>query len=418
MKIVTLCCLLLATVFASAQSNLTTNLQACYDLDCMTEGVITNGASTGPVLNGAVNGNITCVAGHLGLPSSALQFGGTPQDFIEIAASQPIKPTTSVTIVGWFYPTNNNSQTLVFTKNNCQSIQPGYTTSFSTDRFRLTKYPPNCGTGTIVNSPITTLNNWHFVMAYADNSRLSISVDNGIPVTITHTVVFNYDPIGSVILGGTNDLYNFPFAGKMDNLRIYDRELTADEITTLYSLNPLCTDEGLPPVSDFNLSKTMLCDLEALVCTDQSNNTPLEWSWQFPGGSPPASSLPSPVVYYNAPGVYTVSLVSTNNFGTGNTTTKTVTVTTCAGISSQSSQQQQSEIFPNPAAGRFTIDHVSDCDVRISDLSGRLTDVLSPGSDRAEINCSHLSAGVYSVVVRNWISGECKVLKLVVSGDR
>jgi PKD repeat protein len=46
------------------------------------------------------------------------------------------------------------------------------------------------------------------------------------------------------------------------------------------------------------------------------------WSWTFPGGTPATSNLQNPVIVYNAPGTYPVTLQVTNNLGS-NSLTKT-----------------------------------------------------------------------------------------------
>jgi PKD repeat protein len=49
---------------------------------------------------------------------------------------------------------------------------------------------------------------------------------------------------------------------------------------------------------------------------DMSTNMPTSWSWSFPGGNPPTSNLKNPNnINYTQTGAYTVSLTSTNQFG-------------------------------------------------------------------------------------------------------
>ena len=48
---------------------------------------------------------------------------------------------------------------------------------------------------------------------------------------------------------------------------------------------------------------------------DSSYNSPNTWSWSFPGGNPPTSSSPDPIVTYSSPGSYTVTLQSGNGVG-------------------------------------------------------------------------------------------------------
>lgn len=44
------------------------------------------------------------------------------------------------------------------------------------------------------------------------------------------------------------------------------------------------------------------------------------WSWSFPGGSPATSTLASPIITYNTPGIYDVTLIATNPLGSNTLT--------------------------------------------------------------------------------------------------
>lgn len=50
------------------------------------------------------------------------------------------------------------------------------------------------------------------------------------------------------------------------------------------------------------------CPGEVVQFTDASINAPTSHSWSFPGGTPATSTLPNPVVQYDTPGQYTVTL--------------------------------------------------------------------------------------------------------------
>jgi PKD repeat protein len=69
----------------------------------------------------------------------------------------------------------------------------------------------------------------------------------------------------------------------------------------------------LPPVSSFTANTTTTCS-DSICFTDLSNGTPTGWLWNFGDGN--TSSLQNPCHYYSTPGFYTVSLVTTNSFGT------------------------------------------------------------------------------------------------------
>ncbi|MBE0637825.1 MAG: PKD domain-containing protein [Bacteroidales bacterium] len=80
------------------------------------------------------------------------------------------------------------------------------------------------------------------------------------------------------------------------------------------------------PVADFSASATTIYAGESVNFTDLSTNNPTSWSWSFTGGTPASSSSQNPVVVYNTPGVYNVSLTVTNAFGS-DTETKTDFIT-------------------------------------------------------------------------------------------
>ncbi len=77
-----------------------------------------------------------------------------------------------------------------------------------------------------------------------------------------------------------------------------------------------------PPVADFTSNIVSGCKALTVNYTDLSSNKPTAWSWTFPGGTPAVSTTKNPVVVYNTPGNYSVSLIATNSSGS-NTITKT-----------------------------------------------------------------------------------------------
>jgi PKD repeat protein/photosystem II stability/assembly factor-like uncharacterized protein len=70
------------------------------------------------------------------------------------------------------------------------------------------------------------------------------------------------------------------------------------------------------PIAQFNSSNTNICPGGCAVFSDLSINAYPQWTWYFPGGSPATSTLQNPLVCYNNTGLYNVSLVMVNAFGT------------------------------------------------------------------------------------------------------
>jgi PKD repeat protein len=74
----------------------------------------------------------------------------------------------------------------------------------------------------------------------------------------------------------------------------------------------IISPNSLPPVTDFSYINTNSC-AGSFSFTDLSTNNPTSWAWNFGDGG--LSSIENPTHMYTASGTYTVTLVSTNSFG-------------------------------------------------------------------------------------------------------
>ncbi len=77
--------------------------------------------------------------------------------------------------------------------------------------------------------------------------------------------------------------------------------------------------EGLPPVAAFEGIPGMGCVPMTVNFTDLSTGA-ASWAWTFEGGDPATSTDQNPIVTYDTPGVYEVSLAVTNPFGSNSIT--------------------------------------------------------------------------------------------------
>ncbi|MBX2896262.1 MAG: PKD domain-containing protein [Cyclobacteriaceae bacterium] len=76
--------------------------------------------------------------------------------------------------------------------------------------------------------------------------------------------------------------------------------------------SPLVADV---PTPNFQVNSTTVLLGGEVTFTDLSSNFPTSWTWTFEGGNPSASTARNPVIKYNTPGVYSVTLVATNSLG-------------------------------------------------------------------------------------------------------
>lgn len=83
------------------------------------------------------------------------------------------------------------------------------------------------------------------------------------------------------------------------------------------NLNGMDDITGVAPVSNFSSNvQSLPIGGGSVNFLDFSTNNPESWSWSFPGGTPSTSTERNPTgITYSATGAYTVSLTTTNTFG-------------------------------------------------------------------------------------------------------
>ena len=104
--------------------------------------------------------------------------------------------------------------------------------------------------------------------------------------------------------------FTFPGNGVYEVTLIAENSCGTDTTTTQITVN------GTLPVAEFSSDIRTLCAPATVNFTDNSAGDVVAWEWVFDGGNPAASDLQNPVVTYDTPGVYPVSLTVTNAFGT------------------------------------------------------------------------------------------------------
>jgi hypothetical protein len=162
---------------------------------------------------------------------------------------------------------------------------------------------------------------------------------------------------------------------------------------------------GFAPVANFSASYlTGKAPLNTKFL-DQSTNNPTSWEWTFVSGTPSTSTAQNPVITYNSPGTYAVTLKATNSFG-NNTVTKTgfITVTKATGVNETASPEKL-KVYPNPTLGVAEISIgeplESDYKIEVYNYLGSLVQTyLKQRTDQlTEIDLSGSPSGVYLIKI-------------------
>jgi hypothetical protein len=185
-------------------------------------------------VNGTVNGGATLTSDRKMAPNSAYLFSGGYNDYIATSNSPVYNLGNNMSICAWVKPSQNGG----YVVSAGRDVANG---SFRlTDATFATQVNYNGVNGPdFVKSP--SLNEWSFMVGTLDGlvSRFYL---NGVFVneaTISSPFVANID-CHSLMIGRHStyctptDFYPYPFAGAIDDVRLYDRALTESEILALY----------------------------------------------------------------------------------------------------------------------------------------------------------------------------------------
>ena len=180
------------------------------------------------------------------------------------------------------------------------------------------------GGGNIIGSSVVSDNQWHHVACTfeddgtPDVSDVKLYVDGVLEASTPAGVVINTTAGSDVTIG--NDQMARKFVGQMSDVRIYSEALSLQQVQDI--MNEVEIPLVDTPVADFSASPTNVTEGETVQLTDLSTYSPTSWEWTFEGGTPSASTEQNPLVTYNAPGIYPVTLKASNSGGS-NSLTKT-----------------------------------------------------------------------------------------------
>jgi hypothetical protein len=312
MKNFTVVLILSCSSFASFSQNYSLNLVACYPFSGNANDLSGNNH------NGILQGSPMLTNDRFGNPNSAYLFNGST-DRINIGNLASIIDTgNDVSISAWVQPNILKTQTIIMADSD----------EFL-DRFNFMAYYSNSGSplaicdfgdctngGRLTHLMPSFSNAWeHYVfnvcnsqgyMKIFRNGALLDSLSSAAPlINRNKTLYIGYglDQAGSL----------FYFNGKIDDLRIYTRVLSDQEVQGLYLQNISCASNVQ---CSFSSSDTTFCDKKCIDFTDLSTNNPTSWNWYFSGAVPSFSALQNPLnICYNSFGSFDVSLVACNASG-------------------------------------------------------------------------------------------------------
>lgn len=196
--------------------------------------------NNGTLVNGPARATSTCKI------SNCLGFNGTNQT-VSIPHSSILKPSSQITIAAWVNPTTGT----------LNALREIYRKEDGTDRHLLSfQNTANCneggGTGGCITFGISTggtyaeldvniasadwENKWSYLVAAYDGSTKKIYKDGTLIGSVAASGAIGTTGTATAYIGSSYGGSEF-FFGLIDDVRIYNRALSADEIKRLYSSN-------------------------------------------------------------------------------------------------------------------------------------------------------------------------------------
>ena len=156
----------------------------------------------------------------------------------------------------------------------------------------------------------------------------------------------------------------------------------------------------IAPTADFEADLTSVMLGESVTFTDLSTGDPTSWAWTFDGGLPGTSYIQvPPMVQYNTPGSFDVTLAVTNTNGTDTKTLEDYIYVGGVGIGDN--KQVTVAIYPNPVQDVLNIKGAASIqEVQIINLVGQVVYTQKVDNDFLKLNLSNLRSGIYNLKVK------------------
>jgi hypothetical protein len=185
-----------------------------------------------------VNGNHGTITGavltedRFGTPESAYYFNGS--SFIDLGDIRPAS-VNNFSVSMWFYATaNSNAPCLIQNGIKDQGFSL-YLASNGYISFFVSKSTDEGSNSTNFPGGFNLLNTWHNIVCMSDMGKISVYLDGIQAATING--ILGADGTNHLKLGYDQTANSHWFKGALDDVRIYNRILTDQEISSLYYEN-------------------------------------------------------------------------------------------------------------------------------------------------------------------------------------
>jgi hypothetical protein len=187
---------------------------------------------------------------------NALMFDGV-NDYVNVADSASLRFTQndSFSITAWVRPVSSGYFISKMQGTNLHNIF-GYSAAWFTNRFWFVAEQSGV-MNTVLETPVgsATAGSWYHVTCVYQNKAMNIYLNGQLSATGTfsgNTGITSPDKNLSIGLRSYGSTHDLPFAGTLDDIRIYKRALSTEEIQTIMHLQPIGSEPNLVAYWDFD----------------------------------------------------------------------------------------------------------------------------------------------------------------------
>jgi hypothetical protein len=244
--------------------------------------------------NGVLQGAVTFAPGEVG---QAFAFDGV-QSFVTVPDSVALRLSSSdFTLSAWIFETQRNSdyQDCIVSKRGNGNTN-GWFLSVGGQRLSAVTgklyYQVSGGSDpSSVSTQVLSLNQWHYVVVvYRAASQIDLFIDGVLDSTASGLPMPNPNTTADLHIGDDSDGIGYNFHGKIDEVAIFNRALTSNEVASIYNAGGagMCRKPFIvsQPQSQIGYwGQSVVFTVAALP-----NSPPLSYQWQSNGVALPGAA--------------------------------------------------------------------------------------------------------------------------------
>ena len=241
--------------------------------------------------------------------------------------------------------------------------------------------------------PVSSYHPYSIICLKNSPEAVYVGLYDGGGVYYTDSTLSSWVPFGTGLPNTSVENLQISYAAGTVRAATYGRDLWEC---------PLYNNWYNPPVSQFRFIAEN-CTGDSVQFNDVTSFGPTSWNWSFAGGNPSTSTVQNPLVTFPTAGTYTVSLTTTNQYGT-NTVTRDINSAVCADV--ENVQANKSVLlYPSPAnnsvAAESPLFIPNKITALVYDITGRAVNVsIDYYTGKIMLHLEGLSDGVYVLRVQ------------------